>query len=328
MGEQILVKAVIVTMWERGTPEDGEIGELELWVQREKLFKKYPFPIGDTDILMNYENVLAVLTGIGASNASTVIAALGSDSRFDLSKAYWIISGVAGVDPEDASIGSASWAEYIVDGDLMHELDSKEAPDDWPYGKLSLSGSQPNERTPHVTDKHIVHRLNPSLVEWAYKNTKNIQLTDYPELKTFRAQFTGYPNAVKSPFVLKGDSLGSCSYWHGDVLTKWANDWVKMYTEGKGNFVMSNMEDHGTITALHRLSKAGLVDYDKILVLRTASNYCKPPPGEDALWHFSAPFILGGLPAFEAAYQVGKVILDKILSNWDEYKDSIPALDR
>jgi purine nucleoside permease len=325
MGEPIQVKAVIVAMWERGTPEDGEIGELELWAQREKLVKAYSFPVGDTDILMNDNGVLAVLTGIGACNAATVITALGCDHRFDLTKAYWIVAGVAGVDPNDASLGSAAWAEYVVDGDLMHELDSREAPDEWPYGKLSLSGSRPNERTPSGTNGHIVHRLNPSLVEWAFRNTEKIQLTDYPELKTFRSLFKGYPNAVKPPFVLKGDSLGSCSYWHGGVLTQWANEWVEMYTEGEGNFVMSNMEDHGTLTALHRLSEAGLVDYDKILVLRTASNYCKPPQGEDALWHFSAPFILEGIPAFEAAYRVGKVILDKIISNWDEYRDSIPC---
>lgn len=324
MGEPVQVKAVIVAMWERGEPDDGEIGELELWVKREKLDKIYPFPVGPTDLRMNDHGVLAVLTGIGSSNAATVITALACDSRFDLSKAYWIIAGVAGVDPENASIGSAAWAEYVVDGDLMHEVDASEAPEDWPYGKLSLSGRRPNERTPSPRDKEIVRKLNPSLVEWAYQKTKDYTIKDYPELADFRSQFKGFPNAVKPPFVMKGDSLGSCSYWHGDVLTKWANDWVNMYTDGEGTFVMSNMEDHGTVTAIDRMSKTGRVDYNRVLVLRTASNYCTPPPGEDAEWHFTAPFILGGLPAFEAAYQLGKVILDDLLENWETYRDSIP----
>ena len=43
---------------------------------------------------------------------------LGMDPRFDLSHAYWVVAGIAGVDPADASIGSAAWAEYLVDGDL------------------------------------------------------------------------------------------------------------------------------------------------------------------------------------------------------------------
>jgi purine nucleoside permease len=37
------------------------------------------------------------------------------------------------------------------------------------------------------------------------------------------------------PFVLKGDNLGSSTYWHGKIMTQWANDWVKMWTGGKGN---------------------------------------------------------------------------------------------
>lgn len=320
----IQVKAVIVAMFERGTPDDGDIGELELWVQRERLDTVIPFPIGPADLRMNEDGVLAVLTGMGSSNAATVITALGCDPRFDLSKAYWLIAGIAGVDPEDASIGSAAWAEYVVDGDIMHEVDSSETPEGWPYGKISLSSSKPNDRSPHSTDADIVHRLNPSLVDWAYRLTRDYPLGDKLELAEFRAQYEGFPEAVKPPFVLKGDSLGSCSYWHGSVLTRWANDWVKMYTGGEGNFVMANMEDHGTITALHKLSKAGLVDYDRVLVLRTASNYCTPPPGEDAQWHFTAPFVLQGLPAFDAAHRVGSKVIHEIIENWGKYEDHIP----
>jgi len=321
----IPVKVVVITMFERGTPDDGDVGELELWVQREKLDQIYPFPIAETDLRMNSDGVLAVLTGMGASNAATVITALGCDPRFDLSKAYWLVAGIAGVDPADASIGSAAWAEYIVDGDIMHELDASETPDDWPYGKISLSSNIPNHRVPHSTDGDIVHRLNPSLVEWAYQLTKEVPLDDAPELVEFRSLFKGFPEAVKPPFVLKGDSLGSSAYWHGEVLTKWANDWVNLYSEGKGNFVMSNMEDHGTITALHRLSKAGLVDYNRVMVLRTASNYSQPPPGEDAQWHFRAPFVLMGMPSFEAAYKVGGKVVHAILDNWEKYENEAPA---
>jgi len=320
----IPVKAVVVAMFERGTPDDGDIGELELWVQRERLDTVIPFPIGPADLRMNEDGVLAVLTGMGSNNAATVITALGCDQRFDLSKAYWLIAGIAGVDPKNASIGSAAWAEYVVDGDIMHEVDSSETPEGWPYGKISLSSSKPNDRSPHSTDSDIMHRLNPSLVDWAYQLTRDYPLGDEPELTEFRAQYEGFPEAVKPPFVLKGDSLGSCSYWHGSVLTKWANDWVKMYTEDEGNFVMANMEDHGTITALHRLSKAGLVDYDRVLVLRTASNYCTPPPGEDAQWHFTAPFVLQGLPAFDAAHRVGSKVIHEIIENWEKYEDHIP----
>ena len=321
---KIIVKVVVVAMFERGTPDDGNPGELELWVQREKLDQSIPFPAGQFDLRMNEDGLLAVLTGMGPANAASIVTALGCDSRFNLSKAYWIVAGIAGVDPNDASIGSAAWAEYVVDGDIMHEMDSSEVPEDWPYGKLSLSANEPNKRSPHVTDSDITFKLNKGLVDWAYNLTKDHPLPDYPELAEFREQFKGYPMAIRPPFVLKGDSLGTGSYWHGDTLNKWANDWVRMYTEGEGNFVMANMEDNGTAKALKHLSKAGLVDFNRLLVLRTASNYSTPPQGQDAQWHFTAPFVLRGMPSIEAAYELGSIVAHEIIKNWDEYGENIP----
>ncbi len=68
---------------------------------------------------------------------------LAPDPRFDLSKAYWLVAGIAGVDPEDASIGSAAWAEWLVDGDLAHEIDAREMPKDWPTGYFALDSTKP-----------------------------------------------------------------------------------------------------------------------------------------------------------------------------------------
>jgi purine nucleoside permease len=119
--------------------------------------------------------------------------------------------------------------------------------------------------------------------------------------------------------------MGSSTYWHGEALNQWANDWVKLFTDNKGNFVMTAMEDNGTVTALKRLSATGQVDYDRILVLRTASNFSTPPPGESASWHFSAPYVLRGRPAIEAAYSVGSEVLHELVDNWDRYADTIPT---
>lgn len=324
MNEPFKVKVVVVAMFERGTPDDGNPGELELWVQREKLDTRIPFPIGYTDLCMNDEGMLAVLTGMGPSNAAMVLTALAYDPRFDVSNAYWIVAGIAGADPADASIGSAAWAEYVVDGDMKHEMDSREVTEDWPYGKLALFTEKPNIRSSHPVDKEIAFKLNPKLVNWAYELTKDYPLKDYPELAEYRAQYKGYTNAVKHPFVLKGDSLGAGTFWYGDILTQWAEDWTQMYTEGKGNFVMANMEDNGTVRTLKQLSNAGKANYNRLLILRTASNYSTGPPSKDPKERFDAPLILDGLPAIEAAYQLGSKVAHEIIDNWDKYEDSIP----
>ena len=85
-----------------------------------------PFPQGQHDLFLNEATgELGVVTGVGQLNAATAIMALGLDQRFDLSQAYWLIAGIAGIDPEDASIGSVAWSAYLVDGDLGHQIDAR-----------------------------------------------------------------------------------------------------------------------------------------------------------------------------------------------------------
>ena len=48
-----------------------------------------------------------------------------------------------GFDPADASIGSAAWAEYLIDGDLSHEIDAREIPEDWPFGYFARYTKDP-----------------------------------------------------------------------------------------------------------------------------------------------------------------------------------------
>src|ERR1051326_8484944 len=114
----IPVKVVIVTMFERGADSGDEPGELQYWVERNHLDRVLPFPQGFHDLRMNREGVLAVLTGVGTAKSAAAIMALGMDPRFDLSKAYWLGAGVAGVNPGRGSLGSAAWAEWVVDGDV------------------------------------------------------------------------------------------------------------------------------------------------------------------------------------------------------------------
>jgi len=108
-------------------------------------------------------------------------------------------------------------------------------------------------------------------------------------------------------------------------MNDWANDWVKLHTEGSGNFVMSNMEDSGTATALYRVAQTGKVDFDRLLVLRTASNFSTPPPGKDVAWSLLAEYPANGVPALEAAFSLTKVVSDALIENWDEYEAATPS---
>lgn len=322
------IKAVVVTMFEIGEDTGDIPGEFQRWVERGEFDHQIDFPLGLHDIYYREDGVMVICTAGGVTNATATIMALGQDSRFDLSQAYWVIAGIAGADPEDCSLGSAAWAKWVVDGDLAYEIDGREIPTDWEYGFIALGAEKPNTLDNGWTVETIAHELNSALVEWAFDLTKEMSLPDHPELEEFRTQFLPkFPNAAKPPFVLMGDSLGSSTYWHGALLNKWANDWMKLHTGGAANFVMSNMEDNGTVTALWRLSRTNLVDPQRVLVLRTASNFSMPPPGKDAGWSTTAPYPANGRPAGESAYLVANTVVEALVAGWEEFESAPPTMD-
>jgi len=253
--------------------------------------------------------------------------ALGLDPRFDLSEAYWVVAGIAGANPDVMSLGSAAWAEWVVDGDLGHELDAREMPAGWPTGHIPLRKKAPYEPPVAATEGQVFH-LDPALVDWAYRLTRDTPLPDSAPLQKHRALYAGYPQAQRPPFVLKGDNVASMNYWHGKLMNAWAEEWVRYYTGGQGTFATSAMEDTGTMQALTWLARAGRVDVRRALVLRTASNYDMQWPGATAIASLSGESLDQGysayLPSLEAAYRVGSRVVHALADHWDTTEKTPP----
>lgn len=327
---KIPVKVVVVSMFENGEVTGDRPGEFQLWVEGSKLDTIYDFPLGEYDLRMNDKGVLGICVGGGIPNATASIMALGLDPRFDLSDAYWLVAGIAGGDPADMSLGSAAWATHVVDGDLVYEIDAREIPEDWPYGLIPLGGKEPADAPEDIytgwTLDTIHFELNAALALWAFENTKDLELEDGPEVAEFRKQFADYPKAVLPPFVTMGETLSASTYWHGQYFNQWANDWIQLYAGKDTNFMTSNMEDSGTMTALVRLSRLELADLNRVMILRTASNFTVAPTNESSTWSATAPYPDQGLPAIKSAYKVGNTIVEMLVDNWDTYQTTIPGV--
>lgn len=323
--EPLKIKVVVVTMFELGEDSGDRPGEFQNWVERLPLSETIDFPAGYRPLRLNREkSVLGVVTGIGTAKASATIMALGLDPRFDLTEAYWLVAGIAGVDPNDASVGSAAWAEWLVDGDISHEIDAREVPEDWPTGYIPLRLATPYEKPVPTNNEGAVYHLNSDLTQWAYDLTKDVDLGDNETIRDFRALYEGFPAAQEPPSVLLGDQLAAMTYWHGEKMNQWANDWTSYWTEGDGNFVTSAMEDTGTMQSLTFLSNAGKVDLDRVMVLRTASNYTMQYPGITAAESLSGEKLSSKgytafIPSLEAAYLVGSTVVNELVDRWDEY---------
>ncbi len=298
----VAIKLVIVTMFD--PPARAGPSELTRWVERVPLPERLEFPLGDRELRLNRERgVLAVVTGVGNTKAAATIMALGLDARFDLTRSYWLVAGIAGADPNAMTLGSAAWADWIVDGDLANDIDPREMPPDWPTGRVPLGKSAPYQPPPSTLTTTMAWRLNPALVDWAYRLTRGLVSPD-------------------GSAVLTGAVLASNSLWHGALLNRWAAAWVKYWTGDEGRFVAAAMEDAGIVSSLHALARAGRVERERVLILRTASNYVVPPSGVAPAQSLAGE-MRNGFSAYDlalnAAYRVGSVVADELTSHWEKY---------
>ncbi|MGA9587988.1 MAG: purine nucleoside permease [Terracidiphilus sp.] len=320
----IQVKVVIIAMFEIGKDTGDQPGELQYWVERDHLDKIYPLPAAYHAARMNKSGEMAILTGQGTAHAAATIMALGLDPRFDFSHAYWLIAGIAGGSPDRISLGSAAWARWVVDGDLGYEIDPREMPQDWSTGYVPLRKTRPFEPPAAPLDGQV-YELNAGLAQWAYDLTRNTPLDDPDALKEIRTHFDGAASQ-RPPSVTMGDEISSSTYWHGKLSDAWASEWVSYFTCGKGQFVTTAMEDTGSLQSLKYLAQAGRVDWQRIVVLRTVSNFDQPPRGMTAAESLARQRVgtySAFLPSLESAYRIGHAVVSELLTHWSAYDHTV-----
>ena len=334
--DRIPVRVVVVTTFETGGDSGPTAsGEFENWVTDLPLPLIIPFHQGYQHLRYNPDlQVLGIVTGEGKSHAAASIMGLGMDRRFDFSKAYWIVAAIAGVDPNKASVASTAWAKYVVDGDLSYQIDAREIPVGWSTGYVPLGRSspyQPPYQQFNSNGVQQVYQLNGSLVDWAFQLTRNTMLPDDSTLQQVRARYPTYPNALKPPFVLEGDDLAADTFWIGDLLNTWAENWISYWTVNQGSFAMSDFEDAGVLQALQFLTNAGLADQNRVLVLRSASDYTVQPQGQTPA-KYLASYNSGGLSGYQESlndvYQVGSIVVKTLSNHWNKYANQIPCCNR
>ncbi|HTX51446.1 MAG TPA: purine nucleoside permease, partial [Caulobacteraceae bacterium] len=324
------VRVVIVTTWEAEAGGKDLAGELHAWRTEWPLTQQLPFPVGVHPLLYDpRRHVLAILTGQATARAAASIVALGLDPRFDLRHAYWLVAGTAGVDPRAASVGSAAWSRWVVDGDLAQEIDPRDAPADWPIGIVPYGRTSPYQAPPppgQSATADVVFALNPGLVAWAFARTRDTALPDDALLQHMRGPYAGA--GARPPFVLEGDGLISARFWYGEHLNAWAERWVDYWTGGKGVFAMSDEEDSGILEGVKFLDRAGRARLDRVLVLRAGSDYTVGPPGATAA-QFMAEEMREDFPAtldaLSTLYAVGAPVVRYLADHWAETRDTVPS---
>ncbi len=329
------IRFVVVTTFDTGDDLTAP-GEFNTWVVNFPLTEVIPFPQGYHDLRYNSaKQVLGIETGEGPTHMAASITALANDPRFDFREAYWILAGIGGIDPHAGPVGSAAWASYVIDGDLAYEIDAREIPQGWTTGYVPLGRTSPYQLpVPPASSINGVNlfQLNAPFVNWAYQfSHAHVALPDTSNLQTVRSFYKSYPATQFPPRVLKGDVLAAGTFWIGELLNTWAENWVNYWSQGKAVFTITSEEDAGYAQALTFLSQVHAIDFNRVLVLRSASNFCVPYPGQTAAELLSNNSSGTGYSAFleslQDVYLTGSSVVNEIVDHWPKYAGRVPAVE-
>ncbi|RJQ76051.1 purine nucleoside permease [Pseudonocardiaceae bacterium YIM PH 21723] len=312
------VKVLVITAFDK--PGHGETNR---WIDRDKLTEEIAvpglnpkFPV----VRCNDRGLCAMTTGMGQANAAASVNAVLHSGRFDLSKAYILIAGLAGIDPKSGTLGSAAWARYAVDGGLASEIDAREIPADWSSGYLALGADHPDADATFSAGTELFE-LNKALTDRAVELSKGVELADTPQAAEARANWPEAPANAK-PQVMACDTMTSNGYWGGRLFSERAHAWTARVTKGQGRYCTTQMEDNGILAALDRGRAEKLLDFQRIALVRTGSDFDQPWPGQSPVEALNEG--RGYVLAAENAYRAGAALAHDVLDHWDSWRDHTP----
>jgi purine nucleoside permease len=295
------------------------------------------------NILCNSDDVCQMIAGEGHANVAASTMALILSNKFDLRHTYFLIAGIAGIDPHEGTTGSAAWARYLIDYGISWEIDAREIPGTaadpttpaWPYGYLAIYptdetlqpwNSLPSLPTPYHSE---MYQLNEALLQkiLSLTGTVNLTVNDNPTAQAYRGHYT-QAKAMAPPSVIQCDTMAGDTWYHGNYLGGRAEAWTTLWTGGKGTYCTTQQEDNATYMALTRGAISGLVDLNRVAVLRTASNFDRPYLGESA-WHSlcgcGPEGSSGGYePAISNLWAASAPFIKDVVAHWPKWKYGVP----
>jgi purine nucleoside permease len=315
---KIPVKVLVISMFRF---------EAAPWLKALKMTREVAVPGLSSDypqVQCTAEGVCLMTTGMGHANAAASVMAVAYSGLFDLHETYFLVAGIAGIDPAAGTIGSATWARFAVDMGIAHEIDVRDLPKGWEDGYFGVLTSSP-EQKPRFDYRTEVFRLNEPLLQKALALSKGAALADSDDVRAYRRHYPNAP-ANQPPQVIQCDTVSADTWWSGPHLGEHASRWMRLLTDNEGTYCSSQQEDNATMNALTRASQSGLVDLKRVAILRTASDFDRPYPGQNSVDTLQAQGKLSGAlkSSTDNLVQAGMPLVQDIVSNWSRWRNGVP----
>ena len=172
---------------------------------------------------------------MGFGNVAASMAILTFSPLLDMTHTYVLIAGVAGINPKEGTVGSATWARWLVDYSTQHEIDAREMPAEWKAGYWGIFTEEPGIK-PAFDYNSEAFKLDEALLQKALELTENVELEDGDAAIALRATYTlpEYEAARQPPSVLQCDSMAGNTWFTGVLLAELAERWMKLLSDGDG----------------------------------------------------------------------------------------------
>ncbi|KAA6407482.1 MAG: purine nucleoside permease [Lasallia pustulata] len=240
--------------------------------------------------------ICQVITGESEINAASTISALTFSRLFDFTSTYFLIAGIAGVNPEVATLGSVTFARYAVQVALEYEFDPREIPANFSTGYIPQGSVVPSEYPQSIYGTEVFE-VNDALRQLAIGFARTATLNDSSAAMAYRANYAStaaYAAGATAPGVSPATS-----------------------PPPTGVYCTTAQEDNATLEALLRGALNNLTDFGRIIVMRTASDFDRPYAGEAATYNLFYADQGGFEPAIQNIYLAGVKVVEGILAGWN-----------
>ena len=266
-------------------------------------------------------SICQLVTGMAEINAAVTVTSLILSPQFDLTSTYFLLAGIGGINPEVATISSVTFARYAVQVALQYEFDPRELPANFSAGYVPQGSKTPSQYPQNIYGTEVFE-LNDALRKRAVSFAQTAVLTDSAEAIAYRAKYATpsgvYAAGTRPPSVVECDVATSDNYWTGRLLGEAFSNYTRLVTNGTGLYCNTAQEDNASLEALLRAHVAQLVDFKRIIVMRTASDMDRPYPGQAAtsnlFWENQGAFP----PAVRNIYLAGVKVIEGILGEWEQ----------
>ncbi|KAK7985557.1 purine nucleoside permease-domain-containing protein [Apiospora saccharicola] len=260
-------------------------------------------------------------TGEAEIQATATTMALLADPQLDLSETYWVLTGIGGGAPDQVTLGSITLARFTVQVGMSYEMDARELPPGFETGFVPQGTDSPDAAWGSVYDAEVfevsaaLRDALTAMIDPRDGGRVPRQVRERPRVR---------PGAAP-PAVHHCDSVTSDTWFTGALLAETHTRRVKTWTNGTGIYCTTAQEDGAVLGALVRGALESRVDFSRVAIVRTVSDFDRPYPGQSVMDNLVNGTV--GYPiAIENVWLAGNSIARGIIGGWDQtFKTGIPA---